>query len=265
MWLVLAVGAHGERLRLVSTTTTENSGLMDVLLPQFEAASGVKVDLLVTGTGQALRIGRQGDADALLVHDPEGEIAFVQAGHGTARYPVMENHFLLVGPAEDSAGIGAALSAADAFGRLKLGEVVFLSRGDDSGTHRKELRLWGETPDGDWYRETGAGMGATLNIAAELGAYTLVDLGSWAAFGNKGDLVVLFEDRAALRNPYSLIPVAGDGGSSAKIEAVEKLRVWLGSAEGRRAILEYKIHGKPVFCPIPIDLKAGLNEACELN
>jgi len=205
-----------------------------------------------------LRIGRQGDADALLVHDPEGEIAFVEGGHGTERVAIMENRFLLVGPRDDPAGVAKAAGAVEALDRIAERGAMFLSRGDDSGTHRKELRLWRAEPSGRWYRETGAGMGATLNIAAELGAYTLVDLGSWAAFGNKGELVVLLEDAAALRNLYSLIPVAPKGRAAVRLEAVEKLRDWLTSDSGRQAIAGHKIDGKAVFCPS--DMVGGVHK-----
>jgi len=250
--VLMGSGAHAERLRLVSTTTTENSGLMDALLPAFEAESGIKVDLLVTGTGQALRIGAQGDADLLLVHDPKGEAEFVAAGYGMSRVPVMYNQFLIVGPQNDPAGIVGAATPQDAFARLAAAGAVFLSRGDDSGTHRQELRLWEDAPEGAWYRETGSGMGATLNIASALSGYTLVDVASWAAFGNRGALVVLFEDAEALRNVYSLVELNSERHGHVKTELSQRLSAWIQSDAGRGAIAGFKIAGRSVFCPLPV-------------
>jgi len=248
--VLMASGAQAERLRLVSTTTTENSGLMDALLPAFEAESGIRVDLLVTGTGQALRIGAQGDADLLLVHDPEGEAAFLAAGFGAERLEVMYNHFLIVGPRDDPAGLKGSATADGVFARLDSSGEVFLSRGDDSGTHRQELRLWAEPPSGAWYRETGAGMGATLNIASALSGYALVDLASWAAFGNRGDLDVMFEDKDALRNTYSLIAIDPARHEHVKSDLAARFIGWMLSDAGQRMIADFRVAGRAVFCPV---------------
>lgn len=258
IWRILVIlmlccgAAKADRLRLVSTTTTENSGLMDVLLPLFEAETGIKVALLVTGTGQALRIGRQGDADALLVHDPLGEAEFVAQGYSAATKPVMYNHFLVVGPSADPAGIGDARSAAEVFAKIAQAKESFVSRGDKSGTHHAELRVWSQAqiePKGHWYRETGSGMGATLNMASALSAYTLVDLASWVAFENRAALASLFENRRELMNPYSLHLINPVNHDHVNYQDAHKLLLWLTSEKIQKTISQYRVNGAYVFCP----------------
>ena len=204
----------GERfITLASTTSTDNSGLFATLLPRFEAASGIAVHVVAVGTGQALRLAARGDADVLLVHDRAGEDKFVAEGNGVDRRDVMYNDFVIVGPKADPAGIAGLGDGPGALRRIAQAAAIFVSRGDDSGTNRKERRLWqaaGIDParaSGTWYREAGAGMGATLNIAAAMGAYTLADRATWLSFRNKGPLVVLVEGDRRLFNPYGVILV----------------------------------------------------------
>ncbi|MEM1313841.1 MAG: substrate-binding domain-containing protein, partial [Pseudomonadota bacterium] len=196
---LLSGAAEARGLIVQSTTSTANSGLYDHLLPLFEAATGIRAQVVAVGTGQALRNARNCDGDVVLVHARAAEEAFVAAGHGLERRAVMYNDFVVVGPLRDPAKLDAAESAADAFDRIALSGEPFVSRGDDSGTHRKELRVWasaGRSPEAEsarWYRETGSGMGATLNIAAGMGAYALTDRATWTAFANKGGLRILFQ------------------------------------------------------------------------
>ena len=188
---------------LQSTTSTANSGLYDHILPMFEKETGIKVHVVAVGTGQALRNARNGDGDVLLVHAKAAEEKFVADGYGLRRHDVMYNDFVIVGPATDPASIAGSVSAAAALARIAENQQIFASRGDDSGTHSKERALWriariDPTPaSGTWYRETGSGMGATLNLAAGMGAYTLTDRATWLTFGNKRNLMVLFEGDAS--------------------------------------------------------------------
>ncbi|QTF94433.1 substrate-binding domain-containing protein, partial [Halomonas sp. BM-2019] len=204
---LLAAPAQAERrhILLASTTSTEQSGLFAHLLPRFHAATGIAVRVVAVGTGQAFAIARRGDADALLVHDPEGEEAFVADGYATERADVMVNDFVIIGPAEDPAGIATAESATEAFARIADAAAPFASRGDDSGTHRAERRLWeatGIAPAAPWYRELGSGMGPTLNTAAAMDAYVMSDRATWTTFANRQSLVLLFAGDAALFNQY---------------------------------------------------------------
>ena len=241
-----------ERLRLATTTSTENSGLLAHLVPLFEARTGIGVDVVAVGTGQALELGRRGDADVLLVHDREGEEAFVQEGHGLDRRDVMYNDFVIVGPAADPAGVRGSGTTAEALQRIAGRQAAFLSRGDDSGTHRKERRLWsaaGLAPNvaSEWYRESGSGMGRTLNTAVEMGAYTLTDRGTWLSFNNKGDLEVAFEQDPPLNNPYSSVLVASPLLSPERRALARTWHDWLTSREGQAAIDGYRVNGQPLF------------------
>ncbi len=243
-----ATSAAGAVLLLGSTTTTENSGLLAWLLPKFEAETGIEVRTVVAGTGRVLQLAAAGDIDVSLTHDPVGEQAFIAAGHGLYRHEVMFNDFMLVGPRADPAGIAGMVNPADALRRIAKAGAPFYSRADDSGTHRRELALWGGAPD-DWsgYRETGTGMGATLNIAVAADAYTMVDRGTWAAFGNRGTLVVLVEGDATLSNQYGVIlPAAIRAENRA---AAERLINWLISAPGQAAIAAFRVEGEQVFFP----------------
>ncbi len=245
----------GEFIVLQSTTTTQNSGLLEVILPEFEAISGVEVHVVAVGTGQAIRNATNGDGDVLLVHARDAEEAFVAAGRGVERFDLMYNDFVIVGPKGDPAGIAGTADVVAALGVIAGSEVVFLSRGDGSGTHLAELRLWDETSvdvvaaSGGWYRETGAGMGATLNIAVELGAYVLTDRGTWISFGNKWDHAVLVEGDARLFNQYGVILVNPDRHGQANAEAGQELVDWLTGEAGQAAIAGYRLGGEQLFFP----------------
>ena len=242
-------------LTLASTTSTRDSGLLEHLLPQFTERSGIDVRVVAVGTGRALELGRRGDVDLLLVHARAAEDAFMAAGHGSLRRDVMYNDFVLVGPKDDPAGIAAATTVGDALSRIAAGEHVFLSRGDDSGTHKAERRLWEaadlapRTAPGSWYRETGNGMGATLNTATQLGSYVLSDRGTWLSFRNRGELALLFEGDAALFNPYGVMIVNPEKHPHVKVEAARQLVDWLVSPEGQRAIADFRLGGEALFHP----------------
>ena len=255
--LVVAAAARGEDgkpfITLATTTSTRDSGLFEHLLPRFEAKAGVAVRVVAVGTGQALELGRRGDADALLVHDRASEEAFVAEGFGLARHDVMYNDFLLAGPAADPAGVRGSRDAAAALGKVAASQAPFASRGDDSGTHKAERRLWqaaGVDPrpaSGRWYRETGSGMGATLGVAAELGAYVLADRATWASYRSRGALEALVEGDPRLRNPYGAIVVDPKRHPHAKAELAAKFVDWLRSEDGRRAITSFRAGGVQVF------------------
>jgi tungstate transport system substrate-binding protein len=244
--------AQDDFITVASTTSTEQSGLFDHILPMFEEASGIEVRVVAQGTGQALETGRRGDADVVFVHARALEDAFVAEGWGVARHDVMYNDFVLVGPADDPAAAGAAATAARALAAVAAAEAPFASRGDDSGTHVAEKALWaaaGIAPAGAWYRETGAGMGPTLNTAAQLGAYVLTDRGTWLAFGNRGDLAVVFEGDPALFNPYGVILVNPERHPHVKAEAGRTFIDWLVSPAGQAAIAGFTIDGEQLFFP----------------
>ncbi len=255
----LAIGglAHGESrsVTVASTTSTQNSGLFEWLLPQFTQASGIEVKVVAVGTGQAIRIATNGDADLLLVHHEASERRFVADGLGLARHPVMHNDFVLVGPRADPAGIRGMTDVATALRRIGDGEQVFVSRGDDSGTHKKELELWraaGIDPrpaSGAWYREAGAGMGATLNTASAMGGYTLSDRASWVSFGNKGDTELLVEGDKRLHNPYAAIVVNPERHPHVRVTEAQALVDWLTSARGQAAIAAFRVDGQQLFFP----------------
>ncbi len=266
LWVVLSlwlcVAGSGEAraaedrfITLVSTTSTDNSGLLDHLLPRFRAASGIQVRSVVVGTGQALRIARNGDADVLLVHDRASEEKFVADGFGTERFDVMYNEFILLGPKSDPAGIRGLTDAAAALAKLAGVEAVFVSRGDDSGTHKAELRLWKAASidpvedSGRWYRETGSGMGATLNTAAALDGYALSDRATWLTFRNPGDLTILVEGDARLRNPYGVIAVSATRHPHVKLADAQRFVAWLTGPAGQAAIAAFRLEGQVLFHP----------------
>ncbi|MEM7644114.1 MAG: substrate-binding domain-containing protein, partial [Pseudomonadota bacterium] len=230
--LLLPVAAQAEAMKMAVTTSFNNSGLADVLLPEIEAETGIELQLLVVGTGQALRLGAAGDVDAVLVHSKVAEEAFVAEGSGTHRREIMYNDFVLVGPEGDPAGIGEAAGAAEAIEKIASAQVPFVSRGDDSGTHKAELRLWesaGIAPEGDWYRPVGAGMGAALNTASGMGAYVLSDRASWLNFGNREGMAIGFEGDPVLFNQYAYLPVNPERHDHVKADLVAKLEGWLTS------------------------------------
>lgn len=250
--LTFANIGHAETLRLAVTTSFHNSGLSDELLPQIKADTNLDVALLVVGTGQALRLGEAGDVDAILVHSKAAEEAFVAAGYGTHRREIMYNDFVIVGPAADPAGAKAATTAAEGLIAIANAGSNFVSRGDDSGTHKKELSLWDEAAlsaadRGDWYKEVGAGMGAALNTASGLNAYILSDRASWLNFGNKGALGIVFAGDPALFNQYAFIPVNAERHPHVESDAVAKLEEWLVSDAAKTIIDGYMIEGETLF------------------
>jgi tungstate transport system substrate-binding protein len=242
-------------ITVASTTSTQNSGLFGYLLPRFTAASGIEVNVVAVGTGQAIRIARNGDADVLLVHHEASERKFVADGFGLERHPVMHNDFVLVGPAADPAGIEGMDDVTAALRRVGDAEAVFVSRGDDSGTHKKELELWQLTgfdprpASGTWYREAGSGMGATLNTAGAMGGYTLTDRASWVSFGNKGDLRILVEGDARLHNPYTAIVVSPARHPHVHAAEAQAFVDWLTSRQGQALIAAYRVDGQQLFFP----------------
>jgi tungstate transport system substrate-binding protein len=237
-------------IRLATTTSTRDSGLLDALLPALERETGVRVTVLAVGSGQALRIGSDGDADLLLTHDPKGEDELVASGAGVDRRQFMFNDFLIVGPAADPAGIRGTADAGAALRRIAAAEAPFVSRGDDSGTHRKEKRLWeaaGIRPSGKWYREAGRGMGATLTMAAEMGAYTLTDRATLMAHRDAPRLPVTCEGDPVLRNLYSVTRVNPERHPHVKAEAARRAEDWLTGPAGRRAVEEFRVADRQVF------------------
>ncbi|MEQ9488179.1 MAG: substrate-binding domain-containing protein [Alphaproteobacteria bacterium] len=238
-----------------STTSTQNSGLYDVILPQFTDSSGIEVRVVAVGTGQAIKNARNCDGDVLLVHAKPAEEKFVADGYGVERFDVMYNDFVFVGPDSDPAGLTSAGSVTEALLKVRDGEAPFASRGDDSGTHKKEQALWksaGIDPadiSGSWYRETGSGMGATLNIAVGMGAYAMTDRATWIAFENKQDYKIVVEGKDDLFNQYGVMLVSTDKCPSTKVDQGQAFIDWLLSSEGQAAIGAYKRDGQQLFFP----------------
>jgi tungstate transport system substrate-binding protein len=254
-FLAATAVAEDKFITLASTTSTEQSGLFGWLIPKFTAATGIDVHVVAVGTGQALQIGRDGDADALLVHDRAGEDKFVAEGYGIDRRDVMYNDFVIVGPASDPAGIKGGRDATAALRKIAAAEAPFASRGDDSGTNRMELRLWkaadvavGETAGG-WYRDLGQGMGPTLNTSAGMDAYTFTDRATWANFKNRQNLVVLVEGDPKLFNPYGSILVNPARFPHVKADLARSWHEWLTTRPGQEVIAAYTIDGAQVFYP----------------
>lgn len=242
--------ASAEEFKMAVTTSFHNSGLSEILLPAIAEDTGIDVQLLVVGTGQALRLGEAGDVDAILVHSRAAEEAFLDAGYGTHRREIMYNDFVFIGPQSDPATVAGAQTATDALVRIADAEAVFVSRGDDSGTHKKELSLWdlaGVSRGGDWYRPVGAGMGAALNTASGMNAYILADRASWLNFGNKGDLGLLFAGDPVLFNQYAYIPVNPELHSHVKADLALQLEEWLTSPRAAELINGYTINGETLF------------------
>ena len=252
--LAIFVGQQGvaDSMRLAVTTSFDNSGLSDVLLPAIQEDLGLKVQLLVVGTGQALRLGAGGDVDAVLVHSRAAEDAFIAAGHGTHRRNIMYNDFVVIGPQDDPAGLDDAKSAADAFQRIANAKPPFVSRGDDSGTHKAELRIWvdaGLDPEafGSWYRAVGAGMGAALNTVSAMQAYVMSDRASWLNFGNKDGLALLYSGDPALFNQYAYLPVNPDKNGAIQHAEATALEAWLTGPRAKALINGYTIGGETLF------------------
>lgn len=240
---------------LQSTTSTQNSGLLNDLIPKFRAKTGIDVRVVAVGTGQALKNGRNGDGDVLLVHARAAEDRFVAAGFGIERRDVMYNDFVIVGPAEDRARINAMTDAAAALSKIAALRTIFVSRGDDSGTHIRERALWRHagidprTASGTWYREAGSGMGTTLNVAVGMGAYTLTDRATWVGFRNKGDFRVLVSGDRRLFNPYGVILVNPARHSHVNADGGRAFIAWLTGPEGQTAISSFRVDGVQLFHP----------------
>lgn len=259
---LLSVGLQGPPARaaegsilLASTTSTDNSGLLDFLLPLFKAETGIDVRTVVRGTGQAIRLAEKGDADVLMVHHRPSEERFVAEGYGVERHELMYNDFVLIGPVEDPAAVKGEAGIAQALAKIAGSQAPFVSRGDDSGTHKRELELWGSAgldpraASGGWYREMGAGMGATLNGASAMGAYVLCDRSTWLAFKNRKGLEILYEGTPPLFNQYSVILVNPERHPFVKSAEGQAFIDWLLSEAGQNAISTFRIEGQQVFFP----------------
>jgi len=247
--------AQDESIIVQSTTSTQNSGLYDHILPMFQQKTGIQVNVVAVGTGQALENGRRGDGDVLLVHAKPAEEKFVAEGYGVQRHDVMYNDFVIVGPASDPAGVKGMDDAPAALGKIADEEAIFASRGDDSGTHKKEISLWdaaGVDPSeasGTWYRETGSGMGATLNAGIGMDAYVMTDRATWISFGNKANHEILVEGDEALFNQYGIIMVNPEKHPNVNVEAAQTFIDWILSDEGQNAIASFKVEGEQLFTP----------------
>ncbi len=248
---VSATACARERLRISTTTSTESSGLLRVLLPPFERQHDCRVDVIAVGTGKALKLGETGDVDAVLVHARSLEEAFVADGFGVSRRDVMYNDFVLLGPAADPAGVRGAPFAAEALARIARERAAFISRADESGTHQAEKDLWSEagvSPSGRWYVEAGRGMGEVVIMATERQAYTLSDRGTYNAFkAGKTDLVIVFEGDARLFNPYGVIAVNPQRHPHVNYGLAMKFIDFLTGPEGRKIIADFRAAGEPVF------------------
>ncbi|MCO5101648.1 MAG: extracellular solute-binding protein [Burkholderiaceae bacterium] len=247
--------AQATTITVASTTSTEQSGLFRHLLPVFEKDTGVQVKVVAVGTGQALDIGRRGDADVVFVHDPAAEEKFVAEGAGVDHERVMYNDFVIVGPKSDPAKIRGEKSVIDAMRKIAAAKAPFASRGDRSGTNAAELRYWKEAgidvaaAKGQWYKETGSGMGPTLNTAAGMNAYSLTDRGTWLSFKNRGDLGILVEGDERLFNQYGVMLVNPAKHPQVKKAAGTKFIDWLVSDKGQQTIADYKVNGEQLFFP----------------
>lgn len=254
--LVWSISFHSsaevERLKMATTTSTDNSGLLAVLNPPFEEKYNVKLDVISVGTGKAIRLGKNGDVDLIFVHAPAAEKKFVSEGYGIEREPVMHNDFIIVGPADDPVGLKNVNTIQQAMQMLLDKKHIFISRGDDSGTHKKEKSLWamaGGMPSGNWYLAVGQGMGIVLRIADDKEAYTLTDRGTFLAYKDKVKLTVLFENDDALFNPYHVIMVNPEKHPHTKIDLARKYSEFIRSKEGQGLIRDFKVNGELLFYP----------------
>jgi tungstate transport system substrate-binding protein len=253
--LASAAQAQEKFITVASTTSTEQSGLFKDLLPLFEKKTGIQVRVVAVGTGQALDIGRRGDADVLLVHAKRLEEKFIAEGYGVKRQDVMYNDFVLIGPKNDPARVAGTRDVAAAFRKIKEAQAPFVSRGDRSGTHFAELEIWKlagidiAKEKGAWYRDTGQGMGPALNTAAAMNAYILSDRGTWLSFKNRGELAIVVEGDRRLFNQYGVMLVNPARHAHVKTAMGQAFIDWLLSTEGQRAIADYKINGQQLFFP----------------
>ncbi len=255
VWLASPAAAQDKSIVVASTTSTQDSGLFKHLLPMFKTKSGIEVKVVAQGTGQALETGRRGDADVLFVHAKAQEEKFVADGFGVKRFDVMYNDFVLIGPKNDPAGIAGGNDIMAALKKIHDKGAGFVSRGDKSGTHAAELRLWKAAnldPNGTkptWYRAIGQGMGAALNTASGMGAYLLADRGTWISFKNKDALKIVVEGDKRLFNQYGIMLVNPAKHPNVKKELGQKFIDWIISTEGQNAIRDYKIQGQQLFFP----------------
>jgi tungstate transport system substrate-binding protein len=261
--LALAVPVQGAEhvLRLATTSSTDNSGLLKHLLPTFETSSGYQVRVIAVGTGKALRMGQDGDVDVVMVHARSDEDKFVAAGYGVNRRDLMYNDFVIVGPKRDPAGIGGIKDAAAALARIAAKEAVFISRGDESGTYKKEQALWQATdirPRGKWYRSIGQGMEQALHIASEMQGYTLADRGTWLTLRKKLDLDILVQGDTRLFNPYGVIAVNPARYPDVNYLGAMAFIAWLTSPAGQNQIASFKVNGESLFFPDAIQAKQAL-------
>ncbi len=251
----VSVSAQPRTIVMASTTSTEQSGLFGHLLPIFARETGITVRVVAQGTGQALATARKGDADLVFVHDRAAEEAFVAEGWGLARRDVMYNDFVIVGPKSDPARVAGGKDAVAALRRIAEARQPFASRGDRSGTHAAELRFWAQAgvdtaaAKGAWYRETGSGMGPTLNVASAMNAYALTDRGTWISFRNRSELGIVVEGDPRLFNPYGVIVVNPARHPHVAVESAQRFADWIVSPAGQQAIADYKINGEALFFP----------------
>ena len=256
--LFTSTSLHADIVRLATTTSTENSGLLKALLPLFEKTSGHKVHVIAVGTGKALRMGEAGDADVVLVHSRQAEEKFIADGHGVNHRAVMYNDFVIVGPENDPAGIKGEADSANALKMISQTNNLFISRGDNSGTHKKERALWNIAklkPSGKWYREAGQGMGKVLQISNELSAYTLTDRGTWLSSQARSSLKVLVEGDKRLFNPYGIMAVNPEKYHDINYIAAMSFIAWLTSPTAQQQISQYKINNNVLFTPMAIKNK----------
>lgn len=247
-----AMAAEPQVLRMATTTSTENSGLLPVLNEPFQKQHNARIDVIAVGSGKALQLGANGDVDIVFVHDPDAEQKFVAAGNGVDRAAVMHNDFILVGPKDDPAGIKGAKSAGDAMAKIASARAGFVSRGDESGTHVKEKTLWSEAgirPEGLWYLSAGQGMGAVLRMADDLWAYTLTDRGTYAAMQEKLSLALLYEGATTLFNPYHLIAVNPAKHRHVNYQLAKAYIDYVTGQQGQSVIAGYKVKGQQLFFP----------------
>ena len=247
--------AQQKFITVASTTSTEQSGLFGHILPEFTRASGIQVRVVALGTGQALDVGRRGDADVVFVHDRAAEEKFVSEGFGVERKEVMYNDFVVIGPKGDPAKIAGGRDVVEALRRIRAAQAPFVSRGDKSGTHAAELRYWKEagvdvmSDKGSWYRETGSGMGPALNTASSMNGYILADRGTWLSFRNRGELAVLVEGDKRLFNQYGVILVNPSRHPHVKRADAQAFVDWIVSPAGQASIADYKVGGEQLFFP----------------
>ncbi|WP_113911187.1 substrate-binding domain-containing protein [Roseovarius dicentrarchi] len=258
---LLALGAAGpaaaqdDFIIVQSTTSTQNSGLFDHILPMFQDKTGIEVRVVAVGTGQAIKNAANGDGDVLFVHAKPAEEKFVADGDGVSRSDVMYNDFVIVGPPSDPAGVAGMSDVSAAMAQIAEAGAAFASRGDDSGTHKAELRLWEaagvdvDAASGGWYRETGSGMGATLNTGTGMDAYIMTDRATWISFGNKGEYQIVVEGDERMFNQYGIILVNAEKHPNVKSEQGQSFIDWVLSEEGQAAIADYKIDGQQLFFP----------------